>query len=279
MSKLGSSGLQAGEHVTRRGEKILRPVWPNVGIEVDYRRHLYALIRQMQASYLYWLRAQYRQTPPQMAQDATPATELQRELKKLGVRWEKQFAEAAPKLAAYFAKSAANRSDAVLRKILKDGGWTVRFQMTASMRDILDATIANNVSLIKSIATEYHTQVEGLVMRSVTAGRDLSFLTDELEKRYGVTRRRAALIARTQNNMATASMQRVRQIEAGIQSAIWMHSHAGKDPRKTHLRNDGKRYNIETGWFDPDPKVRRHIWPSELINCRCQSKPIVKGFS
>ena len=46
-----------------------------------------------------------------------------------------------------------------------------------------------------------------------------------------------------------------------------MHSHAGKTVRKTHYANDGKRYNVAEGWFDPDPKVSRRIWPGELINC------------
>jgi uncharacterized protein with gpF-like domain len=263
----------------RRREKILRPVFPNVGIEADYRRRLYALIEQMQRSYAYFLKAQYRCTPPRMAMDATPAEQLRRELKKLGIRWEKRFAEAAPKLARYFALSTAARSKAVLEKILRDAGISVRFQLSSPMRDIMEATIADNVSLIKSIASEHHTAIEGVVMRSVTTGRDLGFLVRQLEHRYGVTRRRAALIAMTQNNMATASMTRARQVEVGITEAVWLHSHAGKEPRRTHVANSGERYDVALGWFDPDPKVRRRIWPGELINCRCVSKPVVKGFS
>jgi uncharacterized protein with gpF-like domain len=74
-------------------------------------------------------------------------------------------------------------------------------------------------------------------------------------------------------------MNRARQEELGITEAVWLHSHAGKKPRPTHLANHGKRYNVAEGWFDPDPKVRKHIWPGELINCRCVSKSVVKGFS
>ncbi len=270
-----TSGLRDIKHK----EIVLRPVRPNAGIEANYRRRLQALISQMQRSYLYWLRAQYRATPPRLATDASPAAELQKELKRLGLQWEKRFDKAAEELGKYFAKSASKRSDAALRSILKKGGWSVRFKMTAGMRDIVDATVHENVSLIKSIANQYHTEVEGLVMRSVTAGRDLGALTKELEKRYGITRRRAALIALTQNNMATSAFQRVRQLELGISKAVWLHSHAARDPRKTHLANNGKVYDIKTGWFDPDPKVRRYIWPGQLIYCKCQSKAIVKGFS
>jgi uncharacterized protein with gpF-like domain len=222
-------------------------------------------------------------TPPLpgywIAMDDSPAKELEKELLRLGEKWRKRFEAAAPAIAAWFAKSASSRSDAAMRKILKDAGVTVEFQMTKAMRDILNATVADNVSLIKSIPAEYHTQVQGLVMRSVQTGRDLGALSAELRKRYGITERRSALIAFTQNQMATSAMQHARQTELGIEEALWLHSHAGKEPRPTHLANDGKRYKIAEGWYDPDPKVKRHIWPGELIRCRCVSKPIVKGFS
>jgi SPP1 gp7 family putative phage head morphogenesis protein len=261
----------------RKGEKVLRPVFPNAGIAALYRKKLRALVEEMQASYVHFLKAQYRKKPPAMAQDETPAQALERELRRLGVQWRKKFEEAAPALAAWFAKSVSRRSDAALRKILKDAGISVEFQMTRAMRDILNATVAGNVQMIKSIPAQYHTQVQDLVMRSVQIGRDLGTLSKELQARYGVTERRAALIAFTQNQMATSAMQRARQTELGIEEAIWMHSHAGKEPRPSHVKNDGKRYNIKTGWWDPHEK--QFIWPGTLINCRCQSKSIIKGFS
>lgn len=259
--------------------KVLKAVHPNAGIGADYRGRLDRLIERMQRSYVYFLKAQYRETPPRMALDETPAKELERELRRLGIQWEKEFAALAPKLARWFSTSIERRSTLAMKKILKDAGMTVRYTMTPGMRDVFQATVEENVSLIKSIGTQYHDQVVGLVMRSVQTGRDLETLTNALEARYGITRRRAALIARDQNNKATAVMSRVRQQEAGIKQAIWLHSLGGKEPRPTHLKNNGKVYDIAKGWFDPDPKVRRRIWPGELINCRCVPKPIVKGFS
>jgi uncharacterized protein with gpF-like domain len=214
-----------------------------------------------------------------MALDKTPAEELRTELERLGKRWERNFDEGAKQLAKWFTRSTANRSDAALRKILRDAGFSVKFQITPNMRDVLDATITENVSLIKSIQAEFHTQVEGLVMRSVTAGRDLAGLTSELQERFGITRRRAELISRDQNNKASSALRRVRELEIGGQEGVWLHSHAGKVPRKTHLANNGKRFNLKTGWYDPDPRVKRHILPGELISCRCTWRLVVKGFS
>jgi uncharacterized protein with gpF-like domain len=118
-----------------------------------------------------------------------------------------------------------------------------------------------------------------MVMRSVQTGRDLGRLAKDLQKQFGVTKRRAALIARDQNNKATASMTRVRQVQLGITEAIWVHSGAGKHPRPTHVKagRDSVRYDVSKGWFDPDAK--QWIWPGILVNCRCVSKPVIKGFS
>lgn len=259
--------------------KILRPVFPNVGIGASFRRKLVALLDEMACSYERWLIAQYRKKPPRVAQDASPAEELRRELNRLSRQWRARFDEAAPKLADWFSKAAATRSDAALRKILRDAGISVRFQITPAMRDILDATVAENVALIKSIPEQYHRQVENMVMTSVTTGRDLSKVSQDLYRRYDITKKRANLIARDQNNKATAALTRARQLEVGIEEAVWLHSLGGKEPRKTHLRNNGKRYDVQRGWFDPDPRVRERIFPGQLINCRCVSKPVVKGFS
>lgn len=263
----------------RKGEKVLPAVHPNIGLEAAYRRRLRALVEEMHRSFDYWLKAAYRRNEPAIAQDEVPAAELQKAIDELTKQWRRRFKEGSIDLAKWFATKASRRSDDALRAILRRSGISVEFQMSPAMRDILRATIEQNVALIRNLPEQYLTQVTGSVMRSVTTGRDLGSLAKELEDHYGVTRRRAALIARTQNNMATSAMQHARQTEVGIVEAVWMHSHAGKTVRKTHYANDGKRYNVAEGWFDPDPKVSRRIWPGELINCRCTPRPIVKGFT
>jgi hypothetical protein len=205
----------------------------------------------------------------------TAAERIAEAFAKLSKRWQRKFDEAAPRLARWFATAASKRSDITLQRILRDGGFSVRFTMTPAARDIIDAAVAENVSLIRSIPQEYLTQVEGAVMRSVRQGRDLGPLAKELRSQYGVTKRRAALIARDQNNKATADMTRARQVEKGYK-AIWRHSHAGKVPRRTHVANDGKTYDPVKGWYDPDEK--KLIWPGTLINCRCFSQTIIPGF-
>lgn len=244
-----------------------RPVLPNAGIAAAYRRKIERLVEDMARSIEWFVRASYRQNPPEMATDETPAKALQREMDKLAKRWGRRFDDAAPELARWFAQQARNRSDRALREILKRAGWTVDFRMTRAMRDVLAATVEANVQLIKTIPQQYLADVQGMVMRSVQTGRDLGPLAKEMRQRYGLTKKRAALIARDQNNKCTSALQKVRQTELGIEQGVWLHSHAGKEPRPTHLANHGKKFNIAEGWFDPDPRVRRRIMPGELINC------------
>lgn len=263
----------------RKPKKVLRPNHPSIALEIEYRRKLECLINEMQSSVLYWLRASFKANEPEvavLAQDALPAKELRKAVRKLSRRWQRNFNEASIDLAHWFSTRAHKRSTHSLQKILQKGGWSVDLQMNAAQRDILAATVQQNVSLIRSIPSQYFTQVEGMVMRSVQTGRDLHQLTNDLQRNFRVTRRRAELIARDQNNKVTAAITRARQVELGLK-AIWVHSGAGKHPRPTHIRNSGKEYDPVRGWYDP--AVKRWIHPGTEINCRCFSKSVVPGFS
>jgi SPP1 gp7 family putative phage head morphogenesis protein len=261
------------------GQTVIDPVHANVGIGADYKRRLLAELKAMHDSLIYWISAAYRANPPVLAQDAaTPASAIVRDMRKLGDRWLDRFDKLAPKLATHFGKAVADRSDKALADALRRGGMSVRFTTTPAVRDVLAGHIAENVSLIKTIAAQHFGQIEQQVMRSVQRGGDLQSLVKNLQQTYGVTRRRATLIATDQNRKATANIQRARQIELGINRAIWLHSGGGNEPRPSHVAKSGKTYNIDTGWFDrAEGKNGEWLWPGTAINCRCVSKAIIPG--
>lgn len=255
-----------------KNERVLRPVRPNVGIEQEYRKRLNKLIVEMQDSIVYWLSARYKATG--LAQDDSPANSLQSVMDDLASQWQKRFNEGAGKLGAWFAQKTKNYSDSSLTNILKESGFAVEFKMTEPMLDAYQAVIHEQVGLIKSIAERHLQEVQGMVMRSVQQGRNLADLSKELEQRYGVTKRRAALIARDQNNKATATITRVRQQEIGVTQAVWKHSHAGKHPRPSHVKADGEVYDVDKGMYLDG----EWLLPGVAINCRCTAQPIIKGF-
>jgi SPP1 gp7 family putative phage head morphogenesis protein len=260
--------------VSPTGKPInLRPVRHNAGLEAAYRKRLTALVDEMNSSLLYWLGAAYKANAP-VALDESPAAAMRAAMRKMSRRWQRNFDKGADKLANWFAQKNKDYADVALKGILKDAGFTVEFRMTAPLNDAYQAVIGEQVGLIRSIASQHLTQVEGMVMRSVQQGRDLGTLSNQLQKQFGVTKRRAALIARDQNNKATATITKTRQLELGITQAKWRHSSAGKEPRPSHVHADGELYDIAKGMYLDGVWT----WPGVEINCRCTSAPQILGF-
>jgi len=251
--------------------KTLPPVRPNVGVQVAYQRRLDALVDQMNASVAWWLGAAYSDA---LAMDATPAEMLGKVMRKLGKRWMRAFDDAADKMALAFATETQKNADATMRKLLKDAGFSVEFQQTKEMKNAISSVVVENVALIRSIPSQQFTAIEGAVMRSVQAGRDLKTLRDELIDLGAKSKKRAALIARDQNNKATAVMNKERCLSLGLTQAKWLHSKGGVHPRPSHVAATGEVYDIAQGCYIDD----EYIMPGEKINCRCVSQTVIPGF-
>lgn len=267
----------------KKNEKVLGAIRPNVGLEIIYRKKLDALIDDMAKSTDYWIKVAYRAKSDDIAMDAagtysgSATNVMRRVMAKLAEKWQKKFDQAAKDLAIYFTTAVEKRTDAALKTALKKGGISVEFKPTLAMKNAVQSNIQQNVELIQSIPEQYYTQVEGIVMRSIARGRDIGGLGVELQKRYDITIRRASLIARTQNNLASMAMQRARYEELGIKEAIWCHSHGGKEPRPNHVKagKEKLRYDTQQG-----AKIDgEYILPGQLINCRCFCKPVIEGFN
>lgn len=262
--------------------KVARPVWPNAGVEQWYYRQLVELIDAMSADMLELLSAAWEENPPSIgilpAQDAAAPTLLQRAFTRWGGIWTRKLEKLSINLAKRFTDRAFSATQTSLKSSFEAAGLAVKFKPTRASLDAYKAVAAENVGLIKSIPAQYLDSVQGAVWASVRKGGDLSALSIELRQKYGVTVRRAAIIARDQNNKAKALIENVRRREIGITEAIWLHSTAGKEPRPTHVAASGKLYQLSEGMYDSDPRVEAYVFPGELINCRCVSKAVIPGF-
>jgi uncharacterized protein with gpF-like domain len=115
-----------------------------------------------------------------------------------------------------------------------------------------------------------------MAQTSIEHGRDLVGFTKNLEDRFAITRRRASLIARDQNNKMTSAFHRARQLENGILEAEWVHTAASIHPREEHADFDGQSYPVEEG-HDFDDGFGP-VLPGEAINCGCLSSSIIPGY-
>lgn len=253
--------------------KTVRPTHPNKGVELSYKRAIDKLVDEMAHSIEYWIEAAYKNNTPDMAMDALPSQVLAKRLAEVGKRWIKRFDDMAATIAERFIQSGKKATDSSMQQSFKDAGWTVQFKPTKTIRDAMNASVVENVSLIKSIPQQYLKNVEGAVMRGFTNGRDLKQISDELQKHYGVTKRRAAFIARDQSNKLTATVTQARRIELGLFKAVWIHSAGGKVPRASHVKagKDKLEYDVREGALIDGA----YIQPGYLPNCRCVSRTVL----
>lgn len=203
---------------------------------------------------------------------------LRRALSKWGTLWTRRIETMSDTIAHDFAVKNRNATDKAMQVKLAKAGFAVKFSPTPAAVNAFDAVVAENVGLIRSIPQKFLTDVQAAVWQAVMSGSDLKGVTDQITEKYGIAWRRAALIATDQNAKAKAAMERARRMEVGITEARWRHSHAGKEPRPSHVKAgaDGVIYEIAKGWWDPHEQKR--IWPGTLIRCRCGDQAVIPGF-
>ena len=237
----------------------------------------------MHRSLLWYVQQAYKKANihTQLAMDESSSVMMEKIIKRLAKYWHKRASEAAKQLAKYFANKNQNQTDNNLQHILQDSGFSVNFVITPAMNDVLQSTIRENVNMITKMTDDHLRDVNSIVMRSVQMGGDVGYVVRQLQDKYGMTKRRARLIALDQNSKATSAIVRVRQHELGIKQAQWLHSHGGKEPRPTHVAMSMKTYDVAKGMWDENAYGKgkgEWVHPGELINCRCVSIGIVPAL-
>ena len=197
---------------------------------------------------------------------------------RLRTYWQKHFDELSGRLADQALQGWYDANATAWVGQLKRAGFDIKLQLTPAQKLILRAKVQENVALIRSIPQQYHQAIEGDVLRAFTAGRDLATLQDELQQRGAVTQRRAAFIARDQANKATADMNAARQRELGLEWAVWIHSAAGKEPRKSHVTAGREQWVFSTQQGIDFHDGFGHVLPGQAINCRCISRTIIPAL-
>ena len=258
-------------------KRIVDAVQPNVGVEMMYRQRLTGLLDTANQE-LHTLLANTPLPKIGFAHDdaKSPVGVLSERLKIWGRRMIRNFDKMSGQIAKEFATESKQATEYATQQAFKRAGWTVKFTPTPKSVAAYQSVIGENVALIRSVGQKFHTDVESQVWNAVRKGGDLHSLSVGLQKTYGVSARRAAFIARDQSAKAKAIMQAVRDQELGIKQAVWHHSHAGETPRPTHLRMNGKLFNLSEGMYDAD--VGEKVWPGQLPNCRCTYSSVIEGF-
>ena len=268
------------QYVQQRASGILvgAPLHYPAALEARYRNELDRLIAPMVRQYEREMRLLWRQYGPEMAMDASLASQARIALRRLQDRFARLFAKRAPtivdKLLGRIDKAAANSLEQSLKQL--SGGVTLKVAaMPGALAEAMKASAIENVALIKSIPAQYHERIEGAVMRSIQSGGEgRKTLFDEIENIGGMSRRRAELIARDQTAKITTVMHKERAKAAGIRKFRWLHSSASASPRHKHVEANGKIFE-----YDNPPAIGdkgQRVLPGQEISCRCVAVPVLE---
>lgn len=211
------------------------------------------------------------------AQDASVSSQARILTNALMKKFNSAFGLAAPTIARQQTNAADKASSSSLYSSLLElsGGLSLPTSgLTADMTEVLNASVIEQVSLIKSISMEYLAGVQQAVMRSVTTGRGLADLQPYLEKHKGITMRRARMIAQDQTRKSYNNLNRGRMEKLGLKKFQWLHTGGSAHPRELHVRYDGRIFS-----FDDPPVIDENTGergiPGQAINCRCRMRPVI----
>ena len=185
-------------------------------------------------------------------------------------RWKSErVQQLAARLAGDFVVAANNASR-------KSVGIDI-YEAHPELRDVLQSSTWSNVQLIQSIPDQYLAQVQQLVVNNMRAGLRPSAIVNQLQQQYGVTQRRAKLIARDQTSKVQGDLNEKRQRAVGFEYFQWVTS---KDERvrdrHTEIAEKLTAYGLGIYRWDNLPLSDKGepIKPGSDYQCRCFARPV-----
>lgn len=190
------------------------------------------------------------------------------------------FMGAAKSVASEFVTSMNVQNSRRFAKSVKPIGVTGIdiFGDSPKLQDLLSASIADNTRLITSIPERYLDNVQSLVMNNMRSGLRPSAIVKQLQDQYGVTKRRAQLIARDQTSKANGELSKQRQLDTGFEYFRWVDSDDIRvRDRHESIANKDVGYGKGVYRWDDPPKNEKGvpITPGSEINCRCIAQPVL----
>jgi uncharacterized protein with gpF-like domain len=257
----------------------------NASIQAWYVRSLRKLIAKMTTETKQEIMKLFKKLPVETfttATDESISSQARILMNQLLEKFESLFSKESKSLADTMMSRTLKSSDASVEASLKElsGGLTIKSNiMPAQLTEAVTASVAENVSLIKSIPNQYFKDITGAVMRSITSGAGLYDLVPEIKKYEGVTQRRAELIALDQTRKAYTSVNAIKLDKLGVTHFKWLHSGGGQHPRASHIGIDRKIFSFANCVAEQAalgvPKEDRGL-PGVPINCKCTFSPVIE---
>ena len=218
------------------------------------------------------------------AMDASASSIIESILSRLTKKWTSRFnlfaKDFSKENTAMVNGMAAKDLDKSLEKL--SGGMTIKTDTISDRtRDILSGSTKQSTSLIKSIAPDYLSDVQELMMRSVikpesTFAKTVAEVNSLLIGKYKQYRNKAKNLVLNETKTLYSNLNGQRMQEVGLDEYTWRHGGGVKKPRSYHKNFlNGKVFKLS----DPpviNQKTGARGKPGDEIHCSCFMVPVIK---
>lgn len=260
--------LSAGK--TRRTSITLPPISDGVGARQEYLRTLRAMLRDLAAftrvAVLPSVEAEIARQRAPMATDAWGENIFQG-LVDLAVRLGLIAEQTVGRILNLEAGRHTEKWKAAVRSTIGIDIAAVVSQ--EDLADLLQMAAGRNAALIKGLADDVIQRVQRASYDAILQGKTVKEMRSELTKQFGIADSRAKLIARDQVAKLTSDMNRIRHVQAGVTSYVWMSSRDER-VRERHKKLDGIEYE-----YGKPTGAEQGLPPGQPIACRCVARGIV----
>lgn len=241
-----------------------------IAIGIAYNAKLQALVKAVKRDIDEQIMPVVKRTAHEYVTDAAFiadgwATDINTAINRLIAQWVSKLG--ADAIAREFVRSASSYSGRKMRK-----SFGVNLYNQPNLTEYLEAAANQNIKLIQSIPMQYLDQVNNIVVTNMRTGNRPSAIEKQLQEQFGVTQRRAKMIARDQTAKITSEISEKRQRAAGFEYFQWVTSKDQRVRDRHHeIANTVTKYGKGIYRWDDLPKSDKGVPIScgSDYQCRC----------
>lgn len=272
--------------------KALRALESNCGLAIAAGKRIRAIVNQFEKAYkkeALKIAAKYCKNEVQDAAVSVVPSELEIALAKLAAKQSMGMGSNAKQVSRWYCRQLLRNISADQQRALKKAGistawlkrkWTVQIvrgqYVAPSVAKKLPEQVEANAALITKLCERSAQKVQNAIAEGISKGYNLSRLTEKINSLENMDEARAARVALDQSCKLNQFIQVENSKALGVKEGIWVHVPGQYESRASHMKMNGKKFDLKKGMYDPD--VEDYVQPGELPYCRCCFKAILPGF-
>lgn len=272
--------------------RALRALESNRGLAIAAGKRIRAIVNQFEKAYkkeALKIAAKYCKNEVQDAAISVVPSELEIALAALAAKQSMGMGSNAKQVSRWYCRQLLRNISADQKRALKKAGistawlkqkWTVQIvrgqYVAPSVAAKIPEQVEANAALITKLCERSAQKVQNAIAEGISKGYNLSRLTEKINSLENMDEARAARVALDQSCKLNQFIQVENSKALGVKEGIWVHVPGQYESRASHMKMNGKKFDLEKGMYDPD--VEDYVQPGELPYCRCCFKAILPGF-